>query len=142
MTGTALQTNEILQYLVMDKIVITFTAQKMLISTCISIINIRICDVLLNFFVSVYVDEHTVMPLIHVHNHGMECKVTMTADIYETNNDTCTFWYFRKNMYEANQNYRWMFETKKVRKRDKSRFEWSPHYNKCKSKMRQDQVSR
>ena len=60
MTGTALYTNEILQYLVMDKIVFTFTAKKKLIkfvlnSTRMSVINMRTCDVLLNFFVfSIY----------------------------------------------------------------------------------------
>ena len=58
MTGTALHTNEILQYLVLDKIVITFTAKKLikfvLVSTWISVIYMRICDVLLNFFISVY----------------------------------------------------------------------------------------
>ena len=58
MTGTALHTNEILQYLVLDTIVIAFTAKKIikfvLISTWRSVINMRICDVLLNFFVSVY----------------------------------------------------------------------------------------
>ena len=57
MTGTALHTNEILQYLALDKIVIAFTAKKsfikfVLISTWISEINMSICDVLLNFFVS------------------------------------------------------------------------------------------
>ena len=31
MTGTALHTNEIVQYLVLDKIVIAFTAKKLLI---------------------------------------------------------------------------------------------------------------
>ena len=60
MTGTALHTNEILQYLVFDKIVIAFTAKKhlnkfVLISTWIFVINMRICDELLNFFVSVYI---------------------------------------------------------------------------------------
>ena len=59
MTGTALHTNEILQYLELDRIVITFFLQKnpikfVLISTWISVINMRICDELLNFFVSVY----------------------------------------------------------------------------------------
>ena len=57
MTGTALHTNEILQYLVLDKIVFTFTAKNlikfMLYSTRMFVINMRICDVLLNFFVSV-----------------------------------------------------------------------------------------
>ena len=64
MTGTALHTNEILQYLVLDKIVITFTAKKklikfVLISTWISVIYMymRICDVLINFFVSVYEEK-------------------------------------------------------------------------------------
>ena len=55
-TGTALHTNEILQYLALDKIVIAFTTKNLikfaLISTWISVINMRICDVLLNFFVS------------------------------------------------------------------------------------------
>ena len=60
MTGTALHTNDFLQYLVLDKIVIAFTTEKILykfvlISTWLSVINMRICDVLLNFFVSVYV---------------------------------------------------------------------------------------
>ena len=60
MAGTALHTNEILQYLVLDKIVFTFTAKKNLIkfvlnSTQMSVINMHICDVLLNFFVSVYI---------------------------------------------------------------------------------------
>ena len=54
MTGTALHTNEILQYLVLDEIVIAFTAIKnlikfILISTWISVIHMRICDVLLNY---------------------------------------------------------------------------------------------
>ena len=60
-TGTALHTNKILQYLVLDKIVITFTAKHLikfvLISTWISVMNMRICDVLLNFFVSVYISS-------------------------------------------------------------------------------------
>ena len=59
MTGTALHTNEILQYLVLDKIIIAFTAKNLtmfaLISTLISVINMRICDVLLIFVVSVYI---------------------------------------------------------------------------------------
>ena len=59
MTGTALHTNEILQYLALDKIVIDFTAKNLsklvLISTWIFVINMRICDVLLNVFVSVYI---------------------------------------------------------------------------------------
>ena len=61
MTGTALHTNDIFQYLVLDKIVIAFTAKKpysvCVISTWISVIHMRICNVLLNFFVSVYVTE-------------------------------------------------------------------------------------
>ena len=60
MTGTALHTIGILQrcmkYLVLNKIVIAFTVNNfVLISTCISVINMRICNELLNFFVSVYV---------------------------------------------------------------------------------------
>ena len=59
MSGTALHTNEIFQYLVLDKIVIAFTAKIpysiCVISTLTSVINMRICNVLLNFFVSVYV---------------------------------------------------------------------------------------
>ena len=59
MTGTALHTNEIFQYLVLDKIFIAFTAKipysVCVISMWISVINMRICNVLLNFFVSVYV---------------------------------------------------------------------------------------
>ena len=62
MTGTALHTNEIFQYLVLDKIVIVLTAKIPYsvcgISTWISVINMRICNVLLNFFVSVYVPSH------------------------------------------------------------------------------------
>ena len=59
MTGTALHTNEILQrcmkYLVLNKIVIAFTVKNSeLISTWVSVMNMRICSVLLNFFVSVY----------------------------------------------------------------------------------------
>ena len=59
MTGTALHTNEFFQYLILDKIVIAFTAKKIPYSVCvisswISVINTRICNVLLNFFVSVY----------------------------------------------------------------------------------------
>ena len=61
MTGTALHTNEIFQYLVLDKIVIAFTAKipysVCVISTWISVINMRICNVLLNFFVSVYLSH-------------------------------------------------------------------------------------
>ena len=34
-----------------------------------------------------------------------------------------------------------MFETQMVRRHDKFRKEWSQHKNKCKSQMRQDQVS-
>ena len=34
MIDTALHTNEILQYVVLDKIVITFTAKKILLSLC------------------------------------------------------------------------------------------------------------
>ena len=61
MTDTALHTNEILQrcmkYLVLNKIVLAFTVKKnsVLISTCFSVINMRICNVVLNFFVSVYI---------------------------------------------------------------------------------------
>ena len=62
MTGTALYTSEILQYLALNKIVIAFTAkiiviQRVLISTWISVINMRIRDVLLNCFVTVYKDS-------------------------------------------------------------------------------------
>ena len=57
MTGTALHTNEMFQYLLLDKIVIAFTSKipysVCVISTWISVINMRICIVLLNFFVSV-----------------------------------------------------------------------------------------
>ena len=58
MTGTALHTNEFFQNMVLDKIVIAFTVKKIpysvcVISTWISAINMRICNVLLNFFVSV-----------------------------------------------------------------------------------------
>ena len=61
MTGAALHTNEILQrcmkYLVLNKIVIAFTViNSVLISTWISVRNMRICNVLLNFFVSVYIN--------------------------------------------------------------------------------------
>ena len=54
MTGTALHTNEIMQrcmtYLVLNKFVIAFTVNiSVLISTLISVINMRICNVLLNF---------------------------------------------------------------------------------------------
>ena len=61
--GIALHTDEILQRcmydLVLNEIVIIFTAKInlimfALISTGISEINMRICDELLNFFVSVY----------------------------------------------------------------------------------------
>ena len=59
MTGTALHTNEIFQYLVLYKIVVAFTAKipysVCVISTWISVMNICICNVLLKFFVSVYV---------------------------------------------------------------------------------------
>ena len=63
MTGTVLHTNEILQqcmkYLVLNKIVIAFTVNNsVLISTWISVINMRICNVLLNFFVSVYLFDY------------------------------------------------------------------------------------
>ena len=59
MSGTALHTNEIFQYLVLNKIIIAFTVTKIpysvcVISTWISVINMPICNVLLNFFVSVY----------------------------------------------------------------------------------------
>ena len=62
MTVAALHTNDIFQYLELDKIVITFTAKQIpysvcVISTWISVINMRICNVLLNFFVSVYILE-------------------------------------------------------------------------------------
>ena len=61
MTGTAIHTNEIFQYLVLDKIVIAFTAKNTLFSLCY--INVDFCnkydlntfDVLLNFFASVYI---------------------------------------------------------------------------------------
>ena len=86
MTGTALNTNEILQYLVLDKIVIAFFPELVmstdllsfehpsvllfcllqkhlikfvLISTWLFVINMRICDVLLNSFVSVYMPIFT-----------------------------------------------------------------------------------
>ena len=60
MTGTALHTYEILQrcmkYLVLNKIVIASTVKNsVLILTWVSVINMRICNVLLNFFVSVYI---------------------------------------------------------------------------------------
>ena len=60
MTGTALHTNEFFQYLVLHKIVIAFTAKNTLFSLCyynVDFCNIymRICNVLLNFFVSVYI---------------------------------------------------------------------------------------
>ena len=60
MTGTALHTNGILQpcmkYSVLNKIVIAFTVNNfVLISIWISVIHMRICNELLNFFVSVYV---------------------------------------------------------------------------------------
>ena len=60
MTGTALHTIEFFQYLVLDKIVIAFTAKNIpdlvcVISTWNSLIIMRICNVLLNFFVSVYI---------------------------------------------------------------------------------------
>ena len=55
MTGTVLYINEILQrymkYLVLKKIVIAFTVKdSVLISTWISVINMRICNMLLSFF--------------------------------------------------------------------------------------------
>ena len=58
MTGTALHTNEILQYCYWIRLY-SHLLQKNLIkfvlnSTRLSVINVRICDVLLNFFVSVY----------------------------------------------------------------------------------------
>ena len=61
MTGTVLHTNQILQrcikYLVLNMIVIALTVKNsVLISTWISVINMRICNVLLNFFVSVYIE--------------------------------------------------------------------------------------
>ena len=64
MTGTALHTNEILQrcmkYLALNKIVIASTVKNsVLMSTWVSVINMRICNVLLNFFVSVYVYSYT-----------------------------------------------------------------------------------
>ena len=56
MTYCALHTNEILQCLVLDMIVIAYTIKNdVFISTWISLINMRICNELLNFFVSVYV---------------------------------------------------------------------------------------
>ena len=59
MTGTALHANEILQrcmtYLILNKIVIEFTVKiSVLISTRISVINMRICNVLPNFFLFQY----------------------------------------------------------------------------------------
>ena len=51
MTGTALHTNKNFQCLVLHKIVIVFTANKYLIQ----VINMRTCNVLLNFFVSVHI---------------------------------------------------------------------------------------
>ena len=65
MTGTALHTNEMLfllqrlmQDVVLNKIVIAFTEKNLiqfvLISTDCIFINMHICDVLLNVFVSVY----------------------------------------------------------------------------------------
>ena len=64
MTGTALHTNESFQYLVLDKIVIAFTAKiPCVISKCISVINMRICNMLLNFFVSVYNDNSLLIRL-------------------------------------------------------------------------------
>ena len=63
-TGTALHTNEIVQYLVLDNIVIAFTAnffiKFVLFSTWIPVISMRICDVLLNFFVSVYIALYSI----------------------------------------------------------------------------------
>ena len=59
MTGNALDTNNILQYLVLDKIVFAFTYKNhikfVLISTWISEINMRICGVLLNLFLFQYI---------------------------------------------------------------------------------------
>ena len=56
MTGTALHTNEILQYLVLDKIVIAITAKNLIKFVLFHMdFCMRICDVLLNFFVSVYI---------------------------------------------------------------------------------------
>ena len=59
-TGTALHTNAILQFLVLDKIVIVFAAKQIikfvLISTSISVMNMRISDAFAKtFFVSVYI---------------------------------------------------------------------------------------
>ena len=42
MTGTALHTNEIFQYLVLDKIVIAFTAKNTLFSLCY--FNVDLCN--------------------------------------------------------------------------------------------------
>ena len=52
-----LYTNEILQYLVLILIVNALTAKNILLSLClcVSVMNSRICDVLLNFVVSVYI---------------------------------------------------------------------------------------
>ena len=68
MTGTALHTNDNFPYFVLDKIVIAFTAKKYLIQriycvilTWISVINMRICNVLLNFFVSVYIGQKLIL---------------------------------------------------------------------------------
>ena len=68
LTGTALHTNQILQrcmkYLVLNKIIIAFSVKNsVLISTWISVINVRICNVLLNFFVSVYVQISLQIPV-------------------------------------------------------------------------------
>ena len=67
MIGTVLHTNEIqfllqrcIQDLVLNKLVITFTAKKSMkfvfnFNGLLCVINMCICDVLLNFFVTVYV---------------------------------------------------------------------------------------
>ena len=66
MTGTALHKNAIFQYLLLDKIITPLTAKNTLFSLCY--INVYfcnkyayICNVLLNFFVSVYVLSLTVL---------------------------------------------------------------------------------
>ena len=73
MMGTALHTNEIFQYLVSDKNVIAFTTKYTLFILCyfnvVSVINMRICNVLLNFFVSVYVYGMGIRLHIFVSSH-------------------------------------------------------------------------
>ena len=75
MTGTALHTNTILQFLVLDKIVIAFPAKNLikfvLISMWISVINMRIFDVLLNFFsFSIYNPMSAVLKLFRDFKNG------------------------------------------------------------------------